>query len=122
MTEQEKIVAKIKATAQENLNKKLEEQKKALERNIDYDMKNIERCLQYIKNKMVYKIIGDNIYSNKYVLADENTFLEDFNKEPKWSYKKGIRFFNNESKPYDPLFEVNGESYYDMRFIIRNYK
>ena len=122
MNEKEKIISKIKEKAYENVNKKLEEERKKVEDKTNFELKDVERCLQYIQNKMVFKIEGNNIYSNKYYLADENTFLKDYLTEPKYSFKKGIRFFDSSSKPYQPLFEVNGESYYDMRYIIRHYE
>ena len=99
MTEQEKVIAKIKTTAQENLNKKLEEEKRKLESRIAYDTELVERCLKYIQNKMVFKIIGDNIYSNKYVLADENTFLHDYTRKPKYEFDSGINFSDPSDKP-----------------------
>lgn len=120
MNEQELIVAKIKESAYENVNKKLEEERKKIEDKINNELKDVEKCLQYIKNKMVYKIIGDGYSVKEYRLANENTFFEDYNKESRWD--KGIKFANANSKPYEPLFRVNGESYYDIRYIIRRYE
>lgn len=122
MNEQEKIIAKIKEAAYENVNKKLEEERKRVENKINYELKDVERCLQYIKNKLVFKIVKNNQSSvGKYMLADENTFFEDYTKEPEYSFDKGIEFFNS-SKKSELLFKVNGESYYDIRYIVRNYE
>ena len=123
MNEQEKIIAKIKEAAYENVNKKLEEERKKVENKVNNELKEVERCLHYIKNKMVFKIIKNNWSTvGVYTLADENTFFDDYNREPEYSYNKGIRFFDSSSKPYEPLFKVNGQSYYDIRYIIRNYE
>ena len=122
MNEQEKIIAKIKEAAYENVNKKLEEERKLVENKITNELVDVERCLQYINNKMVYKIIGDRYRTKEYVLADESMFFEDYTSEVKYNWDKGIKFYDTSSKPTEPLFKVNGESYYDMRYIIRNYE
>lgn len=122
MNEQDKIIAKIKESAYENVNKKLEEERKKVEDKINNELKDVERCLQYIKNKMVFKIIGDRWSITEYRLVNENIFFEDYTKEPDYWGNKGIRFLDSSKKPYEPLFKVNGESYYDMRYIIRHYE
>lgn len=117
------IIAKIKASAYENVNKKLEEERKKTEDKINNELTQVERCLKYINNKMVFKIIKSSWGSEgEYVLADENIFFEDYTKEPEYSYNRGIKFCDTNSRPYEPLFKVNGEYYYDMRYIIRNYE
>lgn len=122
MSERDKIIAKIKESAYENVNKKLEEERKKVEDKVNNELVYVEKCLQYIGNKMVYKIVKGKYYTENYELADEKTFFEDYNKETDYVWQKGIQFFDLKSKPYDPLFKVNGESYYDMRYIIRNYE
>lgn len=122
MNEQEKIIAKIKEAAYENVNHKLEEERKRVENKINNELVDVERCLQYINNKMVYKIIGDRYRTKEYRLADENMFFEDYTKEVKHDWNKGIKFYDISIKPTEPLFKVNGESYYDMRYIIKNYE
>lgn len=123
MNDRDVIIAKIKESAYENVNKKLEEERKKIESKVNNELKDVERCLQYIKNKMVYKIIKSSWTSNgTYTLADENTFFNDYNKEAEYSFDRGIKFYGSNSKPYEPLFKVNGASYYDIRYIIRNYE
>ena len=122
MSERDKIIAKIKESAYENVNKKLEKERKKVEDKVNNELVYVEKCLQYIGNKMVYKIVKGKYYTENYELADEKTFFEDYNKETDYVWQKGIQFFDLKSKPYEPLFKVNGESYYDMRYIIRNYE
>lgn len=122
MSEKDKIIAKIKESAYENVNKKLEEERKKVEDKANHELVDVERCLQYISNKMVYKIEKGKYYTENYVLADENTFFTDYNREPNYNWQRGIQFFGSDSKPYEPLFKVNGQSYYDMRYIIRGYE
>lgn len=122
MSEQERIITKIKESAYANVNKKLEEERKKVEDRINNELKDVEKCLQYIRNKMVYKTTGSNIWNTKYILVDENIFFEDYTNESEYHWNKGIIFSNPNSKPYEPLFKVNGHSYYDMRYIIRHYE
>ena len=122
MNEQEKIIAKIKEAAYDNVNKKLEEERKKIEDKINHELEDVERCLQYIKNKMVFKIVGDRYKVKEYKLVDETMFFEDYSMEPQYNWNKGIKFPDTKSKPYEPLFYVNGEGYYDMRYIIRHYE
>ena len=122
MNEQEKIIAKIKEAAYENVNHKLEEERKRVENKINHELVDVERCLQYINNKLVYKIIGDWYSTKEYRLADENIFFKDYTKEVKSDWNRGIKFYDISIKPTEPLFKVNGESYYDIRYIIKNYE
>ena len=123
MNDKDKIIAKIKESAYENVNKKMEEERKRVERVINNEVKDVERCLKYIENKMVYKIIKTNRYTTKeYRLADENTFFEDYNKELEYEWQRGIKFRDPSKNPARPLFEVNREDYYDIRYIINHYE
>ena len=84
------IISRIKEKAYENVNRKLEEERKKTEDKINNELVDVEKCLSYIKNRLVYKIIKENYQTTKYVLADEEMFFDDYNKEGKWH--KGIYF------------------------------
>lgn len=122
MSDKDKIIAKIKESAYENVNKKMEEERKRVERVINNEVNDVERCLKYIENKMVYKIIKNKYTTKEYRLADVNTFFEDYNKDVEYGWKKGIRFRDSSKNFTRPLFEVNGEYYYDIRYIINHYE
>lgn len=115
------IISKIKEQAYENVNKKLEEEKKATEAKINEELDVVEEILKYIKNKLIFKEIGDSWNCN-YVLVTEETFFKDYNKEPEYSWKKGIKINHKRERKYSPFIEVNGERYYDIRYIIANYQ
>ena len=83
------IISKIKETAYKNVNKKLEEEKKEIERKINSELEIVEETLKYIKNKLIFKKVGDN-WKYKYVLVTEEIFFEDYSNEPKNSWNKGI--------------------------------
>ena len=80
------IISRIKEKAYENVNRKLEEERKKTEDKINNE------------------------------LADEDMFFDDYNKETNWY--KGIYFPHDEKY----LFRVNGEEYYDVRYLMQNYK
>lgn len=110
------IISKIKEKAYENVNKKLEEERKRTEEKINNELNVVERCLSYIKNKLVYKEIRKNFLPTEYVLADEEMFFDDYSKED--GYYKGIYFSDGQGC----LFRVNGECYYDVRNLFPKYK
>lgn len=110
------IISKIKEKAYENVNRKLEEERKKTEDKINNELVDVEKCLSYINNKLVYKTIKENYRPIKYVLADEEMFFDDYNKEPKWY--KGICFPVDK----DYLFRVNDEYYYDVRNLMKDYR
>ena len=111
------IISKIKEKAYDNVNKKLEEERKRTEDRINNELADVEKCLSYINNRLVYKVITTKNYrTTKYVLADEDMFFDDYNKETNWY--KGIYFPNDEKY----LFRVNGEEYYDVRYLMEDYR
>lgn len=123
MTEQDRIISKIKAVAYDNVNKKLEEERRKNEDKINNELNDVEKCLAYIKNKLVYKIIKDGRNTVGYELADEDMFFTDYTNEPKNTYSHlGIQFFDTCDRYRHPLFKVNGEEYYDIRKIINRYE
>lgn len=115
------IVSKIKELAYENVNKKIEEEKKETERKINEEIEIVEEILKYIKNKLLFKKVGDN-WNGKYVLATEEMFFEDYNKKSEYNWRNGLLIKHNREKKWDEFIKVNGESYYDVRYIIRNYE
>lgn len=117
------IIAKIKEKAYENVNKKIEEEKKETERKINSEIDRVEEVLKYINNKMLFKKVGDSYYSSNYVLVTEDVFFQDYSTEPKDSwYSKGISVNHERKNKYECFIKVNAECYYDTRYIIRNYE
>ena len=110
------IVSKIKEKAYENVNRKVGEERKRTEDKINNELADVEKCLSYINNKLVYKIIKCNYRPVEYELADEEMFFDDYSKDDKWN--QGIHF--PENKEY--LFIVNGEKYYDVRNLLPKYR
>lgn len=114
----EDIISKIKETAYENVNKKVEEERKRTEEKINKELTVVEEILGYINNKMLF-IKPDY---GEYVLVDEKMFFEDYSKEPENSWNKGLTINHDRKNKYDCFIKVNENRYYDIRYIIRNYE
>lgn len=117
--ENKDIIAKIKEQAYENVNRKIEEERKKTENKIDKELDDVNKCIELINQKMIFKK-KKNSYSYNYVLATTDMFFEDYSKE-NTSWNRGIKFPERKYK-YMPYFTVNGEDYYDVRFIIGAYE
>ncbi len=114
----EDIISKIKEQAYENVNKKLEEEQKRTEEKINKEIDVVEEILGYIANKMLFK----KPEYGKYVLVDEKMFFEDYSNEPKNSWSTKLAIKHGRTRKYDPFVIVNGEDYYDIRYIINDYE
>lgn len=79
------IVEKIKALAYENINKKLEKEREKTEKRIADDLADVEKALSYIANRLVYKTVSNSFCVSDYVLATEEMFFNDYNKEVEYS-------------------------------------
>lgn len=110
------IISRIKEKAYENVNKKIEEEREATESKIKNELKTIERCVEFIEKHLVFKKVNGN-----YVLATSDMFFYDYSKQPKYSYNSGVKIKENR-RIYEPWFTVNGESYYEIRYIIGKYE
>lgn len=115
------IISKIKEQAYENVNKKIEEERKETERKINSELEVVEEILQYIKNKLIFKKVGDD-WKHDYVLVTEEIFFEDYSGEPKNYWSKGIEIKHEREKKWDYFIKVNGNYYYDVRYIIAGYE
>ena len=115
------IISKIKEKAYENVNKKLEEERKETERKINSELEIVEEILKYIKNKLIFKKVGDD-WKHDYILVTEDIFFEDYSGEPKNYWGKGIEIRYNRERKWDWFIKVNGNYYYDIRYIIASYE
>ena len=120
-TNKKDIISKIKEKAYDNVNKKLEEERQKTEEKINSELEEVEEVLKYINNKLLFKEIG-NSWNCNYALVTEEIFFDDYTKEGEYSWQKGIKINHKREKKYDPFILVNGERYYDIRYIIRNYQ
>lgn len=113
--ENKDIISKIKEKAYENVNKKIEEERKATEEKINNELEVVNKCINLITNELIFKKVNHD-----YVLATPDMFFEDYSKKVDWY--KGVSFYCERQYNFDPLFRVNGECYYDIRYIIGKYE
>ena len=117
----EEIISKIKEIAYENVNKKLKKEREETERKINSELAIVETVLKYIKNKLLFKKVGDSWWQD-YKMVTEEMFLTDYSREPEHSWSKGIEIKYQREKNWDYFIKINGIYYYDVRYIIRNYE
>lgn len=110
------VISKIKEKAYENVNKKIEEERKITETKIQNELETVQRCVEFIENHLVFKKVN-----NEYILATSEMFFEDYSKDAKYSFNQGVKIKENR-KYYEPWFSVNGENYYEIRYIIGRYQ
>lgn len=77
--------------ATENVNKKLEEERKKSEEQIKNEIQDVNFILELIEKKMLYKVIGRWSSDEKFIMITKEIFLKDYTSEPtsNW-HKKGI--------------------------------
>lgn len=94
-----------------------------MKKQIEQDKEVISKAIKLINTHTLYKKIGNN---NHYVyeLATEEMFKNDYIKEPKNSWNKGIKFHVDSftERVNKGILEVNGETYYDIRYALNTYE
>ena len=122
----EDIKDKLLKLAKENVNKKMEEEQKRIEKQIKKEEQYVKFILELIEKNMLYKKIGDWNNPTKYELITEKIFFEDYAKlEPKNSWSKKLQIKGQEywdSNSYKLEIEVNGEKYFHIGYIINNFE
>ena len=96
----------------------------AIKELLEADKETLKKAIELVNSHTLYKKVCDEYVRGRYryVLATEEMLKEDYLKEAK--YRKGIRFIKGEwSKTYNTgVLEVNGETYYDIRYALQNYE
>lgn len=120
------VTEKIRELADKTLREKIEAETKVVNDAAERDRQVIETCLEMIEKNLVYKDIEQIGWGHKYVLATADMFYEDYVKEPKNSWNRGIKLTEykrgDDGYLYYGVFTVNGERYYDMRYLLRKYE
>lgn len=108
----------ITALAREAVQKKIAEKTKYIERESNKDLELLNKAIELVKNGMVYKKF-ERYGSYEYILATEKMLCDDYINPPKYDWQKGIEFYEENS--VKGIFTINGESYYDMRYLLISY-
>lgn len=116
------IKAKVLAITEKALRERLDKEAEEARQQADKDAKVVERAVELIQQNLMYKEVSEG-YFRHYVFATEEMFFEDFIKKPKYEWQAGIKFDDNStSHDYEKgAFVVNGEKYYDIRYLLHKY-
>ena len=104
--------------------KQYQEIQKVKER-LEQDKETLKEAINLVNTHTLYKVVEDPYDRHKkiYKLATEEMLKEDYLKEPKPYRPAGIRFNYNDSGYYNKgILEVNGEDYYDIRYVLQRYE
>lgn len=117
------MTEELKALLEAEIELKRKQELETLEKRINADKEVISKAVELINTHTLYKKISKN---NHYVyeLATEAMFKDDYMREPKYKWKKGVNFRENEfnEKINRGVIEVNGETYYDIRYALNSYE
>lgn len=96
----------------------------AVKQRLEQDKYTLKEAIELVNSHTLYKKEGDSIGRYKYVLATEEMLKADYLGEPKPYSYKGIKFkYNDIRGQYDKgVMEVNGHTYYDIRWVLNNYE
>jgi hypothetical protein len=112
----------LKELVENQIEAKKKQELERIEKQLNADREVIDKAIELIKTHTLYKKVGHNHYV--YELVTEEMFKNDYIKEPKNSWDKGIKFqidsFNE--RVNKGVIEVNGERYYDIRYALNTYE
>lgn len=99
----------------------------AVKKRLEQDRETVKEAIALINSHTLYKKVKDEYSYGKYryVLATEEMFKADYLGEPASRYsQKGISFkWDDRNGRYDlGVMEVNGHTYYDIRWALNNYE
>lgn len=103
--------------------KQVQEIEKVKQR-LEADRDVLKQAIELVNSHTLYKKVETYRYCYKYVLVTEDMLKADYLKEPKYGWQRGINFKNGDStKSWNTgKLEVNGETYYDIRFALNAYE
>jgi len=96
----------------------------AIKKRLDADKEVLKEAISLVNSHTLYKREGDSRGHYKYVLATEEMLKEDYLGEPQKYAYKGIKFhYDDWNARYNKgIMEVNGHTYYDIRYALNNYE
>ena len=96
----------------------------AIKKRLEQDKEVLKEAIALVNSHTLYKKVGDTRGGYKYVLATEEMLKADYLGEPKAYSYKGIKFhYDSWTERYNKgIMEVNGHTYYDIRWALNNYE
>ena len=106
--------------AEVNIESKRNEELERLEQSLKHDKEVIEEVLKLIDDHILYKVVSRYGCPVQYQLVTPEMFETDYLKTPDHDWKRGI-CINDSNTNYGATIEVNGESYYDIRYALNKF-
>lgn len=97
----------------------------AIKARLEADKEVLKEAIELVNSHTLYKMVEDGLRGRyKYVLATEEMLKADYLGEPKPCSYKGIKFhYDSWKEKYNKgIMEVNGHTYYDIRYALNNYE
>lgn len=96
----------------------------AIKKRLEQDKEVLKEAIALVNSHTLYKKIVEPRGRYKYVLATEEMLKADYLGEPKAYSYIGIKFhYDSWKERYDKgVMEVNGHTYYDIRWALNNYE
>ena len=112
----------LKELVENQIEAKKNQELERIEKQLNDDREVINKAIELINTHTLYKKVGRNHYV--YELVTEEMFKNDYIKEPKNSWNKGIKFQIDSftERVNKGVIEVNGEHYYDIRYALNTYE
>ena len=103
--------------------KQVQEIEKVKQR-LEADRDVLKQAIELVNSHTLYKKVETYRYCYKYVLVTEDMLKADYLKESQYGWQRGIKFKEGgSSKSWNTgILEVNGETYYDIRFALNAYE
>lgn len=115
------VMDKVLAITNKGLQERIERETREAHERAERDREIVEKAIALIQQNLMYKDVGCS-GSHHYVLATEEMFFQDFMKKPEYEWRRGIKFADDDEKVHlSGSFVVNGERYYDMRYLLDKY-
>lgn len=113
----------LKELVENQIEAKKKRELERIEKQLNDDKEMIDKAIRLINTHTLYKKIGEN-HHFVYELATEEMFKNDYIKEPKDSWSKGVKFQRDifTEKVNKGVMKVNGETYYDIRYALNTYE
>lgn len=117
------VTDKIRDLSKQAADKKVAEEQKKIEENVNKDIKVIETILAMVKDRLVYKKARSSSYKDTYTVVTEEVVLQDYSNRPE--YGSGTEIRQIEAGYYDyphMQIRVNGHIYLHAVDLITAYK
>lgn len=117
------MTEELKALIENQIEAKKNQELERIEEQLNADKEVIDKAIELINIHTLYKKVKRN---NRFVyeLATEEMFKNDYMREPKYEWQKGIKFYENSfnERVNKGIIDVNGETYYDIRYALNSYE